>query len=63
MPRKSHNKSPHNRGSQVPGKFNNSKIKRRAASKVKKGRSDYQFKKTQKQEELQKKLGEYFQRK
>ena len=62
MPRKSHNKSPHNRAS-IHGKFNNSKIKRRAASKVKKGRSDYQFKKTQKQEDLQKLLGEYFKRK
>ena len=62
MPRKSH-KSPHNRGSNVHGKFNNSKIKRRAAAKVKKGRSDYQFKKTEKQEALQIKLAKYFQRK
>lgn len=63
MPRKSHNKSPHNRGSNVHGKFDNSKIKRRAVSKVKKGRSDYKFKKTQKQEDLQRLLGKYFQRK
>ena len=63
MHRKLHNKSPHNRGSNVHGKFNNSRSKRRAASKVKKSRSDYQFKKTQKQEDLQRLLGEYFQRK
>ena len=63
MHRKSHNKSPHNRGSKLHGKFNNSKTKRRAAYKVKNNRSDYQFKKTQKQEDLQRLLGKYFQRK
>ncbi len=62
MHRKSHNKSPHNRrGTTNPEK--SLKTKLRARSHGRRSQANYKFKKTQKQEELQKKLGEYFQRK
>ena len=62
MHRISHNKSPHNRrGRTNPEK--SLKTKLRARSHGRRSQANYQFKKTQKQEELQKKLGEYFQRK
>jgi len=62
MPRKSHNKSQHNRRT-VHGTFDKSKPKLRARSKGKRSQANYQFKKTEKQEKLQRLLGEYFQRK
>ena len=62
MPRKSHNKSPHNRrGTTNPEK--SLKTKLRARSHGRRSQANYQFKKTQKQEDLQRLLGEYFQRK
>ena len=62
MPRKSHNKSQHNRRS-VHGTFDKSKPKLRAKSSRKNRKANYQFKKTEKQEKLQRLLREYFDRK
>ncbi len=62
MPRKSHNKSQHKRRS-VHGTFDKSKPKLRAKSSRKNRKANYQFKKTEKQEKLQRLLREYFDRK
>ena len=62
MPRKSHNKSPHNRrGTINPEK--SLKTKLRARSQRKRTQANYKFKKTEKQEKIQRLLREYFARK
>lgn len=62
MQRNKHNKSPHNkRFTTNPDKSLKTKLRARSHSKRK--QANYQFKKTKKQEELQRLLGEYFQRK
>ena len=63
MHRKSHNKSPHNRRGLSMENLIIQKSNDVLDHTEEEGRSDYQFKKTQKQEDLQKLLGEYFKRK
>ena len=60
MPRKSNNKSQRR---SVHGTFDNSKPKLRARSKGKRKQANYKFKKTEKQEKIQRLLREYFDRK
>ena len=60
MPRKSNNKSQRR---SVHGTFDNSKPKLRSRSKGKRKQANYKFKKTEKQEKIQRLLREYFDRK
>lgn len=63
MHRKSHNKSPHNRKPRKTNPEKSLKTKLRNRSQRRRNQANYQFQKTQKQEKLQRLLGEYFQRK